>query len=73
MTVVDAVGKVLLIEGVVFLIWSIATLIIMLVLAKKSSKRGQVVMVFVVMSIIMLVLAIIAYASSNAITTLVGA
>lgn len=54
-------GKLVLSLFFMFLVWVILTVIVMLVMAQKGNKRGRIVVVFVVSSVILLGLLLLAY------------
>jgi hypothetical protein len=58
---VSGAGKLVLSLFLMLLVWFIITILIMLVLARKNSKRGMVVSVFAVSTIIMLAGLLLAY------------
>ena len=54
-------------------IWFVITLIIMLVLASKGHKKGQVLTVFIVMQVIYFILIIVGYFNMTWVAGMVGA
>ena len=60
-TVVSGASKLVLSLFFLFLAWFIITVIIMLIFARKNSKRGLMLTVFIVSSVILLLALLLAY------------
>lgn len=70
---VSAFSKLYVITFLALLVWFIITLLIMLVMTHKGGKKGQIVMIFIISTILLLVAVLIGYFNTGAIMTLVGA